>query len=633
MRTIESLRADLNNLEQWLDRHRPQSSASKQHEDQFADVDIFYKGAYWALRFDEGLTAADLELIDRTLVQAWQRADALTGKSTASAPRGKFVQGFISEIDGSTQPYGVVLPSKFQAGVPARLDVVLHGSMPPRSMSYIQFLDWFRASGDPPDNDFIELHPLGRVENNYRWAGEADVFEAIEAMCRRYAIDRNRIVLRGFSMGASGTWHLGLKHPDRFAALGPYAGYVETHTFSRIWHDLNPQRDFPEVGELPPLQEKLLHLNDAIDYAANAAVVPVVAAMGEKDVVENHRLMQRAMHAEGVQLVQLNSLDIGHTIDPVTMKEQMRLLARHAQDGLPALPRTLRFVTWTLKYSRCHWIQLLGLKEHFQRACIEARLGADNAIEVVELQNVTRFAILPYPWHHWPPAIRILGQPMPVARERSQGLPQAVIFTCEDGRWVQDREQIRAGKVPGLQGPIDDAFTGRFLCVRGTGKPWHPRVHAWASARLDRFADEWARYMRGELPIKNDREVTADDIAKHNLILFGDPGSNALIGRALSSLPIRWTEKALTVNGASYSAGEHVPLLIYPCRLPGSDGRYVVLNRGHTFSGKEFARVNYLLFPRLGDHAVIKLGPSEEQVVVTDVFDEDWAFKAATTAK
>ncbi|MFO0970119.1 MAG: hypothetical protein U0793_31595 [Gemmataceae bacterium] len=39
-------------------------------------------------------------------------------------------------------------------------------------------------------------------------------------------------MLRGMSMGASGTWHLGLKHPDRFVAIGPYCGYVDTHRFS-----------------------------------------------------------------------------------------------------------------------------------------------------------------------------------------------------------------------------------------------------------------------------------------------------------------------------------------------------------------------------------------------------------------
>jgi poly(3-hydroxybutyrate) depolymerase len=127
-----------------------------------------------------------------------------------------------------------------------------------------------------PAEDFIELDPLGRVENCYRWAGETDVFEAIEAVCRNYRIDRDRIVLRGMSMGASGTWHLGLKHPGYFVAIGPYCGYVDTHRFS---HTPN----FIRVDELPWYQERGLRMIDSIDYAANAGVVPEVAAIGDKD--------------------------------------------------------------------------------------------------------------------------------------------------------------------------------------------------------------------------------------------------------------------------------------------------------------------------------------------------------------
>src|SRR5262249_12272898 len=125
---------------------------------------------------------------------------------------------------------------------------------------------------------WIELHPLGRVENCYRWAGETDVFEAIEDVCRNYNIDRRRIVLPGMSMGASGTWHLGLKHPDFFVALGPYCGYVDTHQFSET-----PGMNFVKVGPLPPYQEAGLHMLDSVDYAANAGIVPCIAAIGEKD--------------------------------------------------------------------------------------------------------------------------------------------------------------------------------------------------------------------------------------------------------------------------------------------------------------------------------------------------------------
>ena len=68
-------------------------------------------------------------------------------------------------------------------------------------------------------------------------------------------------------MGASGTWHLGLKHPDRFVALGPYCGYVDTHKFSET-----PIKTFVKVGPLPSHQEKTLTMLDSIDYAANAGM-------------------------------------------------------------------------------------------------------------------------------------------------------------------------------------------------------------------------------------------------------------------------------------------------------------------------------------------------------------------------
>ena len=73
---------------------------------------------------------------------------------------------------------------------------------------------------------------------------------------------------------------------------------------------------------------------------------------------------------------------------------------------------------------------------------------------------------------------------------------------------------------PGLQGPIDDAFCTPFLCVRGTGKPWNSEVNAWALASLRRFEYEWARYMRGDLPVRNDTEVTEADVRDKHLILF-----------------------------------------------------------------------------------------------------------------
>jgi predicted peptidase len=40
----------------------------------------------------------------------------------------------------------------------------------------------------------------------------------------RYAVDPNRVYLTGLSMGGFGSWALGCRHPERFAAIAPICG-------------------------------------------------------------------------------------------------------------------------------------------------------------------------------------------------------------------------------------------------------------------------------------------------------------------------------------------------------------------------------------------------------------------------
>ena len=39
-------------------------------------------------------------------------------------------------------------------------------------------------------------------------------------------MDTNRIYLTGLSLGASGTWFLAIKYPDKFAAIAPMSGFT-----------------------------------------------------------------------------------------------------------------------------------------------------------------------------------------------------------------------------------------------------------------------------------------------------------------------------------------------------------------------------------------------------------------------
>src|SRR5262249_2569906 len=151
------------------------------------------------------------------------------------------------------------------------------------------------------------------------------------------------------------------------------------------------------------------------------------------------------------------------------------------------------------KYNRCHWLQILALNEHYARAELEVDVADDGSVEFKEPVNVAVFSFRPPVAPKKGARLRIGGRevaPLP----SGDGRPGDRYVRAGGDRWRLSSERIvSAGKRPGLQGPIDDAFTAPFLCVRGTGKAWNPAVQAYAEASLKRFGHEWRRYFRGEL--------------------------------------------------------------------------------------------------------------------------------------
>jgi hypothetical protein len=599
-------------------------AALRTSSDLAADVALFLKAVTWALRYPSD---GDAEFIRKGLDRGRQRLVELeAGRHPWTAHSGRLVRGFVSDVDGSTQPFGLIVPTSYDPARPARLDIYLHGSVPSNGLSELRFLSGFDDAGagreQRTDGGGLELHPLGRVgENAYRFVGETDVFEAIEAVCRSYAVDRDRIVLRGMSLGGVGTWRLGLTHPDVFVALGPYAGPMETVVFSH-----SPMSHFSKVERLSPVEQAGLRLVDPIDYAANAAMVPAVIAIGKKDpYFLSHLLAEQTFAREGVPVVGLVSPETGHVTDPVLHQEQMRRLGEAAERGMDRAPRSLRFVTWSLRCHRCHWLEVLGLERHYARAEVRAQLADDGSVAIDEIGNIARFALKTPVLRNPRSTLTIADVPIAIP---AGPRPGALAFAREDGRWicVGDAATTRwVGKRPGQQGPIDDAFSSRFLCVRGTGTPWNPAVAAWAEARLERFASDWHRYYRGDLPMKADAEVTDEDLRVANLILFGDPGSNPLIAKALPALPLRWTRDQVGFGQRLHPAASHAPALIHP--NPSAPDRYLVINSGHTFGESDYGALSYLVYPRLGDWAILRAeeasAPSDG-AVATGFFGEAW---------
>ena len=84
--------------------------------------------------------------------------------------------------------------------------------------------------------------------------------------------------------------------------------------------------------------------------------------------------------------------------------------------------------------------------------------------------------------------------------------------------------------------------------------------------------------------VKFDTEVTAYDMQKHNLILWGNPETNRILGQLHEQLPLMWRQEAIRLGDKRFTGQTLVPVMIYP--NPQAPHRYVVINSGPTFRAR-----------------------------------------------
>jgi len=599
-----------------------------------ADVEVFAKGVEWCLRHDEfyankrkpDAPSGWVKYCKTAIETGLQRAAELNANELPrSSGAGSTILGYVSRVDGSTQPYACSLPYSFGEGDFASrfsLHVKLHGRGGTRNE--VRFFNEHLNKKPQDGQDWIQLDVFGRTDNAYRWSGETDVFEAIADVSRRYRIDSKRITLWGFSMGGAGAWHLGVHHPSKWSSVGPGAGFVDFYKYQKQ-DELRPSH-----------QHRGLHIYDSIDYALNMFNVPFCTYGGELDaqLAASTKMIERGKEL-GVDATLLIGPAMGHKFHPDSFKEFMAFHTARSKAGRPRFPgrKQIRFVTWTLKYNKCEWLTIEEMIKPYAETLAEGGVDDDGVLRLTT-KNIAALKIARDVADH----VELDGTRLEL-RSAADGLLPDVYYERSGVSWSQLSydDSIAFDRNPGLhkrhdlQGPIDDAFMESFVCVRGTGEAWSNETQARADATLELFEKEFDKWLRGRVPVISDDELTDEHIADSNLILFGDPGSNAIMARVIEKLPVSWTKGGFEVNGQSYNAETHQLSLIYP--NPLNPRRYVVINSGHTMHEKDFRASNSWLFPKLGDVAVQKFAngvndPTKGETVWAEMFDSNWQLPA-----
>ncbi|MDB5356923.1 MAG: alpha/beta hydrolase: peptidase or carbohydrate esterase [Phycisphaerales bacterium] len=574
-----------------------------------ADVEIYRNAVRYALAYDEFFKADEIGKAKTLLNEGTERAKSLReGKAPWTTATGLVVRGYVSKIDGSVQPYGMIVPESW-AKEPARkrrLDIWYHGRG--ENLSEVNFLmDREKSRGEFAPKDAFVLHPYGRYCNANRFAGEVDTFEALESVKKNYAIDDDRILVRGFSMGGAACWMFATHHAGLWAAAAPGAGFSETAGFLHI----------SDLSQVPWYQQKLWHLYDSTDVAINLFNCPTVAYSGELDGQKQAAdMMVKACADVRIDLAQVIGAGAHHNYVPAAKEEINRRLDSIAQRGRNPLPARVKFATYSLRYNTMDWITIDAMEHHWEKATVDAEIINSDTVKITT-QNVAAMTIA------MPPGLSPLDTTNPFLigvngrryRQRMSSDRSLTLHLVSSAELLQNESEpahesdnwshfMNDGlrKVHGLQGPIDDAFMDSFIMITPTGKPLNDKTAAWVKAEEAHAIEHWRRQFRGEAHVKDDSAVTDADIANSNLVLWGDPSSNKVLAKIADKLPIKWDGQTVIVGEKSYAAAKHVPVMIYP--NPLNPKRYVVLNSGFTFREYDYEN-NARQTPKLPDWAVV----------------------------
>ena len=200
--------------------------------------DVLFPGDYI-----RNVNRGRIELQDFNVAVEIAKAEAIIsgakgGKDPFKGKTGDFERHYLLQGANEIMPYRVYVPKAYSASKATPLVIALHGlggnedgffdnyeKLPPQLAEQHGFLmaaplgfrrDGFYGSGIMGTSDVA-----ARRRGEY---SEKDVLEVLRLMKAAYNVDDARIYLMGHSMGAIGTWALGSKYPQTWAALVSFAG-------------------------------------------------------------------------------------------------------------------------------------------------------------------------------------------------------------------------------------------------------------------------------------------------------------------------------------------------------------------------------------------------------------------------
>lgn len=564
---------------------------------------------------------------------AWARRaerfldSAERGRDPYPEGRGQILnRGYRPTFSPARQGYAIYIPPDYDPQRAYPMLIMLHGGSSLGNLFLGVVLgnnmDWLTYGQHLWDDytprwspDMIVVAPDGVGQPIWRWMAEQDVLEVVEDVQRHYNVDPNRVVLGGLSNGGMGAYQLGTRHAWRFSHVHAIAG-------APSWLQYAGGRP-SEAERTAMLRVSGMHLIE------NSTNTDFRYYHGTRDPGPMRPAFVRELSAHMRQLgltPQERWYEHGHDLLYLVHRHGRiyEELARFVRNPRPA---RVRVVTGDYRANRQHWVTVSRIERYPELARVDAR--AESNTLTVETDNVLEvtFGLNDCPLTGTTARIVVDGAQV-FEGPRTQ-LGQSAVVSRQNGSWRLGALPRGPGleKVPGLAGPMTDAYFDEIIHVYGTRNAANVNE---LQQTANRGANGWPMGVwHLNQRVVPDTEVTDAMMRGAHLALYGSPGDNAVLERIAAQLPIRVENGAVVLASGERFAGNDVGArFIHP--NPLAPQRYVLVHTGVTAAAVSRTRnlpdflPDYVVYDRQTTSSRPRLTAGRNRQLAAGYFDRQW---------
>lgn len=523
---------------------------------------------------------------------------------------------FRSAIDGSVQYFAVVPPAPAAKPDSDACDVA-RGVEPPDGVAGadrpalvltlhgagVEALG--QAACYSPKPGVVTVAPTNRRPFGFDWEdwGRLDAIEVLERAQAEFGTDPNRTYLTGHSMGGHGTWHVGVTFPDRFAAIGPSAGWVSMFSYAGAGRP-NAQNQAEPLARIGELLNRCMNPSDTLALKRNYLNHGVYVLHGEKDdnvPVTQARTMKQQLESMHPDFVYYEEPGVGHWWGKdlaefsdantkwgtacVDWPPMFHFFVKHSTATLDSSPH-VEFVTASPGVSaRCRWVTIEAQTVQLRPSSVQIDFNSTMQKVVGTTENVARLALdLDRLGRDRPKRLELDGQQL---TELPRSQPSPVVLTRENNQWSVQAANHPELKNPSRYGTFKDSFRNHVLLAYGSRGSSIDNELTMAKARYD--AEQFWYRGNGSIEVVSDIELVAGlaatppRYADRNIVLYGNADTNAAWPILLSESPVQVREDRITVGDRSMTGTGLACLFVRP--RPHSDTAYVAAVSGSGTAG------------------------------------------------